>query len=155
MSSKSREEDMQSYITDVIAWLQKYNYDPPSAPSWGSNNSDEEIADNIVKNCKWFIGSGGFKEYADSNIPSGEMPVESPDMILNGKVVTYTYRSGTCVVFVFEDWSSHSKYVHDALTVVEEHANKISGDSNDYLNVNVNYNEGDDPPTPPPIGGDD
>lgn len=155
MSNKSRQEAMQTYITDVIAWLEKYNYSPPSAPSWGSNNSDDEINQNIVKNCHWFIGSGSFKEYADANIPDSQNPATSPAMTIGAKTVMYVYVAGSYVRFIFTDWSGVGKTTPEALTVVEDHAGKISGDTGDYLNANCTYDPTDAPPVPPEEGNGD
>ena len=147
MGDKEREEAEEQHITDIIDWLEGKDYEPPSKPTWGPNDTAQEIADNIVKNVNWFMSTGGFKEYADDNIPDDQNPVTSPAMSIGGKVVKCAYRSGSLVVFLFTDWSSTSKSVSDALTIVEGHSDDVSGGSSEsYLDDNVTYPPEDPPP---------
>jgi len=151
MSNKSREEDMQQYISDLVTWLENHDYSPPQPPDWGSNNSDSEINQNISKNGNWFISA--LKPYLDENYPTSDDPKTSPPMTLDDKVVRYVSASGDYVVFYFQNWSSTGKSTSDALTVIEEHAHKISGHPDSYLNKYSIYPESDSPPVPPPVGG--
>ena len=147
MGDREREETEEQHVTDITDWLEDKSYNPPSKPSWGPNTDPTKIADNVVKNVNWFMSTGGFKEYADANIPDSQNPGVSPAMMIGSKTVKCAYRSGSLVVFLFTDWSSSGKSVADALTVVEGHSDDVSGGSSEsYLDENVEYPPSDPPP---------